>query len=427
MTAPSHARAALALVLALFLGAACSDSGKGGETPTAVETAAAPKAAATKGGDAAPLEAGRRELIEIAFRAATKLPLVPHVKDRARAQEKVVDTCLALDREDLALGFAKGIPNWRRGAALAAVALHRARRGETEGLESLLESAEKVAQENLADPDGQPWRSDRIRASIARALLLAGERARAAKIAATVGESEAGGIQADRIGELDDDAFKGELETLDTIFKSGSFDSVRSALEACVALHDRFYGRAERRAVLEERVKTSFTKLPLDLRIGFVCDLAENAIEHGEPAEGKRLAADATAVFETGNWHVEDHLEWIARFALLRHRSGETDAALTQARDGLAFYDSQYRSIVDIDRADALRALAESLHRMGDDETAARAYAKALEAGIQNPNSRPRADDLVATCLSMARWGFTPDDAMRDRIRAIEAELGTPW
>ena len=44
-----------------------------------------------------------------------------------------------------------------------------------------------------------------------------------------------------------------------------------------------------------------------------------------------------------------------------------------------------------------------------------------------NPNSRPRADDVCATCISMAVHGIEPDAELRARLEQIVKELGAPW
>jgi hypothetical protein len=54
-------------------------------------------------------------------------------------------------------------------------------------------------------------------------------------------------------------------------------------------------------------------------------------------------------------------------------------------------------------------------------------YRRAAEEGIQNPNARPRTEDLVATCLSMARQDVQPDAELVRRLRATREGLADPW
>jgi hypothetical protein len=54
-------------------------------------------------------------------------------------------------------------------------------------------------------------------------------------------------------------------------------------------------------------------------------------------------------------------------------------------------------------------------------------YKQAVEESLENPNSRPRADDLCALCCSMAVHGFRPDDALLRRVGEVCAGLREPW
>jgi hypothetical protein len=71
--------------------------------------------------------------------------------------------------------------------------------------------------------------------------------------------------------------------------------------------------------------------------------------------------------------------------------------------------------------------VAEAYHALGDDAAARRVYARALEAGIDNPNAWPRSVDLAETCCSMAVSGFEPDEELMERVLELQAMLGEPW
>ena len=116
-----------------------------------------------------------------------------------------------------------------------------------------------------------------------------------------------------------------------------------------------------------------------------------------------------------------------ARLATLLFRAGERDGAVQLAAATLGFYDAERAKIVDIDRADALRSLAEAHAAMGDRAAALALYRRVVEEGVANPNSRPRLDDLAATVASMSREGVEPDAALSARIGEIASKLGDPW
>jgi len=82
---------------------------------------------------------------------------------------------------------------------------------------------------------------------------------------------------------------------------------------------------------------------------------------------------------------------------------------------------------VNIYRAGALRPLAEAYQSMGDTAAALTVFKKAVEEGVENPNSRPRVEDLSATCRSMALSGVEPDADLWARLREVFTGLGQPW
>jgi hypothetical protein len=74
-----------------------------------------------------------------------------------------------------------------------------------------------------------------------------------------------------------------------------------------------------------------------------------------------------------------------------------------------------------------LRSIAAAYASLGDGRKALATWRRAVEAGVQNPNSRPRAEDLVATCREIALEGLEPDVALRERLAEVRRALGDPW
>lgn len=192
-------------------------------------------------------------------------------------------------------------------------------------------------------------------------------------------------------------------------------------------VHERFFADVERRQRIETQVIETLPKVPLDLRITMLQSLAETNAKHGEPARALELLSRARALYDEPNWTAEHAVPLLARFAAVRYASGQTAEGLAEATEALRVYESAGRTLIDIFRAQALCSLAEAYVSMGQIEDATRIYRLALEAGVINPNSRPRAMDLAATCSSMAVQGIAPDEALTKRIAEIRAGLGDPW
>lgn len=418
--------------VAVPLGAACSES-RADAHAEKVEAAPAQDVAPAQDAGLAPCQA---ELLDLAYDAASAFPLDPHVKNRSRAQEAVVAACLELDQPQRALRYAAGIANWRRGKCLADIAYHLARRDPKADVQAYLDEAERIAGDAPRD-DGtatgdsiegtQEWRRDRVRAAIARTYILLGKDERAARVALGVVDSEVGAIHGEKARHGAPESFEEQIRELDALVATGSFDPQRAALNAYVELFQRNYDDVARRQLVEEKIPLAWAKLPLDVRVQAELQLAAHAIARADSPKATAILDEAQRMLDAVKWDAEFHVPLVARLATARYRAGDRERARTQADSALAAYARDRLNIVNMYRAGVLRPLAEAYAAMGDAAQARQVYADALEEGVLNPNSRPRAEDLATTATSMAVHGVEPDLALRTRMQAIRSKLGAPW
>ena len=352
-----------------------------------------------------PLAAYQNELLDLAFETASAIPINPHIKDRSLLQEKVVAASLELDQPLRALSLIKNIGNWRRGAGYADLAFYCARRGYAGEVQQYLDLAVQISE------SAEGWRRDQIRVKIANTYTLLGQTRQADQFETGVIDSESGKV----------------AEVKAMIAGEDDFDEQMNALEACTNLFNRFYDDAERRSLVEEKMKTSWGKLPIFKRIELLTELAGFALDHEDKAKALELVNEAQLFTDGAQWRPEHRIPMISKLVELRFRASDRQKARTEADALLALFDSQGDKIVNIYRAGALRPLAEAYQSMGDTSAALAVYKWAVEEGVENPNSRPRAEDLSATCLSMALHGVEPDAELWTRIRQINKGLGDPW
>ncbi|GJM23141.1 MAG: hypothetical protein DHS20C15_30560 [Planctomycetota bacterium] len=375
------------------------------------------------------------ELLRLAFDASSKFPLDPHAKNRSRQQLRSLEALLQLDEADVALELAAEIADWRRGSALAAIALHLAERNAQQGaepadraeIEALLNDAAAVAEELARDADSQAWRRDEIRARIARTYRALGELKRAAFFEADLAASEATDVAAARARQAPAADFDAQLARLDAIAATEGLDERLVAISGFAALYDRFYADAERRELLEARVREECDTLPLQVRIDNFTLLTEFALQHGDHVTGLRLAKELRRVAADNRWLPQDQIPLTGRIAMLLLRAGDAETARHEVDIALAMYRSSEERIVDIFRSETLLPLAEARHALGDGKAARALYLEALQAGALNPNARPRCEDLVGACVSLALNGVPLDAALYERLRAIDAGLVAPW
>ena len=363
------------------------------------------------------------ELLEIAFETATAIPVEPHIKDRSKAQAAVVEASLQLDQPKRALKYIERIDNWRRGAEYGDLAFYNARHGYTHDVQSYLELAAQIAETST------DWRRDRIKIKIAQTHTVLGQTELAEEFKTGVEEAESGKLVMVDAMVGSEVAFDEQVKALDEIVESGVFDLMQSAFKAYIELYKRYYNDPQRRSLIEDHLKSSWGDMPPFVKIELMNDIADSALEHGDQSKALELLQEAQGTIDNAQLPWRYRIPLQARLIKLRFRTGDKETARKNADSLRALFDEggEGKKMVNIYRADALRPLAEAYQVMGDSATALGVYKMAVEEGVQNPNSRPRAEDLSATCLSMALYGVEPDPALWARIRQVKAGLGNPW
>jgi len=367
------------------------------------------------------------DLLELANSAFARMPLQPHVKNRGRGQMSVVDACLEAGLPDLALEIGKTIPDWRRGLAHVRCAFWREQNGKPLDTEQLLAVAQAEVDSLRAQDAEQAWRAERILAVIARVRFLRGETEAFAKASENVSPAEGAGIQEDAALRIPDDAFAKWIEQVDAVIDSQQFEAIQSTLQTCAKLYRHHFADAKKRDELEQRVVSGYSKLPLPIRLRLLVEIGRVAADAGDAVKTLQICGHADRVLAQANWRAEDRVHALADVAALLSRGGERKLGTEQLDAAAALYAEKRSSILDIYRAGPLRSLAEAAAAMGETERALEFWRGAAEAGIENPNSRPRADDLAATCISLVKSKVMPDKKLWSRLREIEAGLGAPW
>jgi len=415
--------AALSLAGAFtFAPASCSDSGASAPLPSKQSQPAQPRAFTD-----APLSEAATRLLDLAFRAVSGMPDVPHRKNRSRMQALLVDACLEFDQPARAKTWADQIAGWERGQCYAELADHCVQHHIEADVHGLLAAATRIADEAMAEEGSQEWRRDRIRAKVAAVHLLLGQADEARELQTGLVDSETEHLAAAKAKLLDPALFDQQLAGLDGVLASENVDQALGALKMCVELFARFPDDGAKRAQLVDRVTNAFPKLPLQMRLEYVLEIADAAVACGDKTTAMALFEHASELVEGKGWVLEDQVGLRAKVALHRARGGDAAGAkkaLDAARD---LFQERREQIVDVFRGDALRPIAEGYMACGAGEEAARAYRLIVEEGVHNPNSKPRAEDLAKTCVSMVRSGFVPEQTLWTRMKTIAEALGQPW
>jgi tetratricopeptide (TPR) repeat protein len=368
-----------------------------------------------------PLKFYQVELLDLAFGAVSAMPVSPHMADRSRVQEAVAAACLELEQPQRALRYIEQIGDWRRGAGYADLAFYCARHGITKDVQPYLDKAAGVAEK------AEDWRKDRIKAKIAQVHAYLGQAEAAARFVQGVDAAESGKVARAEAMTCPEDSFDRTMEALGKTVSAGQFDAVKNVLGSYAELFNRFYADPKRRALVEEKIKASWGELPVFVRIDLLTELANFALAHADRGKALELVNEAKTIMDAASWQPQFGIPLMARLAELHFRAGDKERAHTEAQEALRLFDAKRNVIVNIYRAQVLRPIAEMYQEMGDTAAALDVYGRAMEAGMENPNSRPRAEDLASTCCSMAVHAVEPSPGLWKRIREIRNGLGDPW
>jgi tetratricopeptide (TPR) repeat protein len=374
----------------------------------------------------APVAAFQLSLLEVAAAAASAMPAVPHVKNRCQLQEDVVMALIAIRQPVRAEQCADQIVNGRRGVAYGAIARHCGERGFAKDAERLIAKAKAVLERAEVKQD-QEWRQDAIRSAIAAALQSLGHKDAAMDIAKRVVDPESGKLESLQLEPIAAADIEEHFKVVDQAIQASNMDVLVTTLGICAQVFDRDYGDAKLRDACEAKIRSARKRIPIQFNIDLLIKLADAAVAHQDGKKALALLQEAQELVGSARWVAEDEVKTGARLAKAIAAAGDIEGATKQVRAAFGAYEASQKTIVDIWRAGCLRPVAEAWLRIGDAEKAKLFYDKALSEGVANPNSRPRAQDLVATCISMVANGYEPDAAMLQRIQAIGKGLGQPW
>jgi tetratricopeptide (TPR) repeat protein len=240
-------------------------------------------------------------------------------------------------------------------------------------------------------------------------------------------ESDRARIRAAVIPTLSAAELAAEADAFDRAMATKDLDMVRSAIVGWTALLRRWSDDDALRTRAAQALDGAIAGLPVDLRIDANLQLAGTFRELGRKTDARTRLEAAIATFASAELLPEDEAPIGAMIVEARIADGDVAGAAAELRRLREQFDARRSEIMTTRLARSLRALGVAWARAGDPAMARQAFRDALDAGLVNPNGRPRAEDLVATCIAMATSGTTPDPFTAQKIEAVRKQLGEPW
>jgi tetratricopeptide (TPR) repeat protein len=395
--------------------AACLAAALGPAASTPAPAQSPPPAAPASSHDPAGLDA-----LNFAFRFATAI--ATDARDRSRAQEAVVLDLAALGAIDQALERAEWIEDWRRGTALADLAVALVQEGKAEEARKVIARAEEF-RKGVTD-----WKGLRIEAHISQALAALGEVAPSRKIASELAASDPrqyAGRAAATVASAH--AVRGEFDEA-MLALAGLGDETdleiawwRTAGYLGVA-RQAHLSRPERLKALDAARRSAETVAGWK-RAETLESIAEEYRLLGQQNSAREAlnAADRIVVPLAPTMPIKAPL--LSNLARAWARLGEKPHARSLLRQAL----EELPQALLIDRPAILANIAGSYGEAGDEKEERRLYDRALESAEGLVNARPRALAAVEICRSLARRGQSLDDPTRQRLERLLGGLKAPW
>jgi tetratricopeptide (TPR) repeat protein len=310
---------------------------------------------------------------------------------------------------------------WRQGNVIALLGQRYAALGQNDRAQSC------AARALLVDPGESTWGKDIVATEVARIYVKLGDDSKAYATVPADLQAERGRVEAERTAKLPDAQLDAQADMFDKAIATMNFDLARGGIDGYLAWLDRVIDDAPRRERALKALSAALPGLPFDLQVRGNVQLADVLFAHGYKELATLQVDRASELFRATVFLPEDTAPLGVVVAKARIRLGDTKAGRAELRRLRTEYEVRAETIVNLRRAASWRALAEGYLLLGDTDDAGYCYAAALDAGALNPNARPRAEDLSATCVSMAVSGFMPPPELLLRIENIRAGLADPW
>lgn len=365
--------------------------------------------------------AWQADLLTHAMQVASAMEAKAHTRVKARLQKDVACAAIDVGMIDFAIGSADVIQDWRRGEVLAIAAQALARTGDRQRAEACVANAVQVA------TGAEVAKQERLNIEIARALALLGHVEQARQFGARASQDLTGQVEAELVTQVPIDELDRQCDAFDRAIATGSFDIVRSGVEGYFRVWAHLRSDGVRSARAERAIRSALVALPPGMQIETYLRLADALQAAGRRDESLQALAAAASLLRGGDFLPDTLGPLVRDVARTQARHGDRAGAGALVREMLQRYEAAPTAMVDIERADYLRPLAEALQDLGEPNEARRVWTLALDAGSVNPNARPRAEDLCLTSLSMVRSGAEPTADMRTRMATIQNGLKAPW
>jgi tetratricopeptide (TPR) repeat protein len=356
---------------------------------------------------------------DFAWKFAAAIETAP--KDRSMAMQSVVQDLATDGHLDLALAHVDAIEGWRKGTAMADLAIAMVEAGREDDALSLV----KKAREHRNTIKG--WQNPRIAAHIADALAFIGETSESEELAGKVATH--------------DRQYTGRAAaTVATgLARKGEFDEALSRLSKMEDNKDFYVShwvtsgyiqiagydgldKKQRRKALESAARSS-GNIAGWARAESINEIAARYLDLGEKQKAAELLEEAYNLVAPLSDTTTVKAALLADLAITFGRAGKSERAVAILQEARPIIEQAMLT----ERPILVGKIAGGYAGIGGNARALEAYREALDLAGGLVNSRPRAMAIVAICRSMGRHLQSLDPKTASQLETLLGGLGEPW
>jgi hypothetical protein len=360
------------------------------------------------------------EALGLGFRFASAIE--GDAKDRARAQQAILEDMLAIGAADEAAKLAPQVDGWRRGVILAELAADAARAGRPEQARALIAKAQEVR------GSVQGWENPRIAAHIADALAVLGEAEPIETISRQLLAEDdrqylGRAARTQAVGSASRGDFDLGFAKLQALDGERDYEAALGRTQGYLDLARAVGASPEQRRRALTAARGSAAAIPGFKQTEMLQAVGERFQEIGDHA----AAVEAIEAAQSGVLATAPRAPERAAVLATQGRAWGKIGEPARARELLEGAAAAVAYAQSIERPGILAFIAAGHLRIGDDTAAARLEERALVEAAALVNARPRALAAVEICraIGLERAALRP--GTRTRLEALLRGLKAPW
>ena len=372
--------------------------------------------------------ADKIQILDLAFRVASRIPVKPHISDRSRSQYDVLKAYVDLGLVEEAAKRANEIANWRRGIIYTDIAERYVRNKNEKKMREYLEQAQEFA--DTIEGFNAGWQKERVFGRVATVLAIAGLFDEAKEITSKLPGKTTLGVRVEELARISDmKDYEKSMEELGAMAESKHWEVQECVAKVYIRILKSLGKEAtpERCNTIKDRFYAVVQKLPALMQDSLYCSLSRTYFEIGRQniaeevlskVEDRLKDRELDATFDVVNL-----VELAKVYDEVAGQRERAELALGRAKELL----SKSEFLPSMKQVSPNLALAGGYAVHGKKQEAWEYFQKALKFANGQKNGRPRALAIANACTAIARSSLPLQPEVKNNVKSELDRRVTVW